>query len=436
MSEIVSLHIGQAGIQLGSSCWELFCLEHGIECDGSVTAGSVPCQTFFQDTERGKMVPRACFIDTEPDVVDKVKLGNQKDLFNTQHMTTGKEDTANIYGSGTYIAGYYLHDSAHDNIRRQVEKCDSFQGFFLYHAIGGGTGSGLAERLLYEISKEYNRPIVSFTVFPSPNQGNSTVEPYNTVLSTGMLTELCSATVVLDNAPLYDICRSKLDIENPSFSNVNRLIAQSVLSLTNSHRVDGAVGMNINEMLTNLVPHPTFHFLLNSYAPLSSIPQAVNEPDPVETLTRSAFQRDHLFADCDPSKGKYMACSLNYRGNIVARDVNMAICILKENSSLQFVDWCPTGFKSTINDKKPIVVPNGELAQVPRAVGLAVNSSAVSDIFAAHAKNFDILIRNYAFAHWFVGNGCGTGEFRETREILRMLLEDYMQLLPYRRRYF
>ena len=114
----------------------------------------------------------------------------------------------------------------------------------------------------------------------------------------------------------------------------------------------------------------------------------------------------------------------------------MAICNLKENSSLQFVDWCPTGFKSTINDKKPIVVPNGELAQVPRAVGLAVNSSAVSDIFAAHAKNFDILIRNYAFAHWFVGNGCGTGEFRETREILRMLLEDYMQLLPYRRRYF
>ena len=26
MREVISLHIGQAGIQTGNSCWELFCL--------------------------------------------------------------------------------------------------------------------------------------------------------------------------------------------------------------------------------------------------------------------------------------------------------------------------------------------------------------------------------------------------------------------------
>ena len=30
MREIIILHIGQAGIQVGNACWELFCLEHGI----------------------------------------------------------------------------------------------------------------------------------------------------------------------------------------------------------------------------------------------------------------------------------------------------------------------------------------------------------------------------------------------------------------------
>ena len=31
MRECLSIHIGQAGIQVGNACWELYCLEHGIE---------------------------------------------------------------------------------------------------------------------------------------------------------------------------------------------------------------------------------------------------------------------------------------------------------------------------------------------------------------------------------------------------------------------
>jgi hypothetical protein len=30
MREVISIHIGQAGVQVGNACWELFCLEHGI----------------------------------------------------------------------------------------------------------------------------------------------------------------------------------------------------------------------------------------------------------------------------------------------------------------------------------------------------------------------------------------------------------------------
>ena len=29
MREIITIHIGQAGAQMGNACWELFCLEHG-----------------------------------------------------------------------------------------------------------------------------------------------------------------------------------------------------------------------------------------------------------------------------------------------------------------------------------------------------------------------------------------------------------------------
>ena len=30
MREVICIHIGQAGIQGGNACWELFCLEHGL----------------------------------------------------------------------------------------------------------------------------------------------------------------------------------------------------------------------------------------------------------------------------------------------------------------------------------------------------------------------------------------------------------------------
>ena len=40
-----------------------------------------------------------------------------------------------------------------------------------------------------------------------------------------------------------------------------------------------------------------------------------------------------------------MACFLLYRGDVVPKDVNSAIAIIKSKRSVQFVDWCPTGFK-------------------------------------------------------------------------------------------
>lgn len=34
MSEIINIHIGEAGIRTGLASWQLFCIEHGINLDG------------------------------------------------------------------------------------------------------------------------------------------------------------------------------------------------------------------------------------------------------------------------------------------------------------------------------------------------------------------------------------------------------------------
>merc|ERR1719150_3208470 len=66
---------------------------------------------------------------------------------------------------------------------------------------------------------------------------------------------------------------------------------------------------------------------------------------------------------CDPRHGKYMACCMLYRGDVVPKDVNAAIATIKTKRTIQFVDWCPTGFKVGINYQPPTAVPGGDLGK-------------------------------------------------------------------------
>lgn len=61
---------------------------------------------------------------------------------------------------------------------------------------------------------------------------------------------------MVDNEAIYDICRRNLDIERPSYTNLNRLIGQIVSSITASLRFDGALNVDLTEFQTNLVPYP------------------------------------------------------------------------------------------------------------------------------------------------------------------------------------
>ena len=61
---------------------------------------------------------------------------------------------------------------------------------------------------------------------------------------------------------------------------------------------------------------------------------------------------------CDPREGKYMAICLLYRGDVVPKDVNAAIASIKNSKTVQFVDWCPTGFKVYNNTYSKIQKPD------------------------------------------------------------------------------
>ncbi|TKC42106.1 hypothetical protein EI555_017140 [Monodon monoceros] len=122
--ECISVHVGQAGVQMGNACWELYCLEHGIQPDGqmpsdkTIGGGDDSFTTFFCETGAGKHVPRAVFVDLEPTVIDEIRNGPYRQLFHPEQLITGKEDAANNYARGHYTIGKEIIDPVLDRIRK------------------------------------------------------------------------------------------------------------------------------------------------------------------------------------------------------------------------------------------------------------------------------------------------------------------------------
>ena len=142
MRECLLIHLGQAGCQIGNACWELFCLEHGIQPDGQKPADdedggadddSDSFTTFFSETGAGKYVPRCVMVDLEPTVVDEVRTGTYRQLYHPEQLISGKEDAANNYARGHYTIGKEIVDLVLDRIRKLADNCTGLQVLFGRH---------------------------------------------------------------------------------------------------------------------------------------------------------------------------------------------------------------------------------------------------------------------------------------------------------------
>ncbi|KAF4546953.1 Tubulin alpha chain [Elsinoe fawcettii] len=286
------------------------------------------------------------YCDLEPNVVDEVRTGAYKDLLHPDQMITGKEDASNNYARGHYTVGKELIDQVLDKVRRVADNCSGLQGFLVFHSFGGGTGSGFGALLMDRLSVDYGKKSkLEFWVYPAPQVATSVVEPYNSILTTYTTLEHSDCSFIVDNEAIFDICRLNLGIERPSYENLNRLIAQVVSSITASLRFDGSLNVDLNEFQTNLVPYPRIHFPLVAYAPIVSAAKSAHEANSVQEITMSCFEPNNQMVKCDPRNGKYMATCLLYRGDVVPKDTHSAVATLKTRRTIQFVDWCPTGFK-------------------------------------------------------------------------------------------
>ena len=270
---------------------------------------------------------------------------------------------------------------------------------------------------------------LEFIIYPAPHVSPAIIEPYNSILNTHTSLEHCDCSMLFDNEAIYDICRNNLDIERPNYLDLNRVISQAVSSITASLRFTGSLNIDLQEFQTNLVPYPRIHFPMTSYAPFAHAEKLSHESASVKDITKECFEQSNQLVKCDPTRGKYMACCLLYRGAVTPTEVTEAINVVKGKQSVQFVDWCPTGFKVAINNNPPTCPPHVKtLAHATRALCTISNNTAIGEAWTRLDRKFDLMYSKRAFVHWFVGEGMEEGEFIEARENMAVLEKDYEEV--------
>merc|ERR1712165_266519 len=140
--------------------------------------------------------------------VDDIRTGPFAQMFHPEFLLNGKEDAANNFARGHYTVGKEILDQVNDRLRKLVDN--------------------------------------------SQNISTCIVEPYNSMLSTHWLLDHTEVSVLLDNEAIYAICQKQLDLDRPSYRDLNMIIGKVISSMTASLRFDGELNVDLGEFQTNL----------------------------------------------------------------------------------------------------------------------------------------------------------------------------------------
>jgi tubulin delta len=108
---------------------------------------------------------------------------------------------------------------------------DYFGGFKILQSLAGGTGSGLGTHLAERLRDDYPRAnMINVAVWPYMT-GEVVLQNYNLLLTLNGLMTHSNAVVTVFNDEILTTCRELLKSPQPSYSLMNKVIAQQMTSI-------------------------------------------------------------------------------------------------------------------------------------------------------------------------------------------------------------
>ncbi|KAJ3152929.1 Tubulin epsilon chain [Geranomyces variabilis] len=469
MSNSIVVQVGQCGNQIGSRFWDMVLQEHALHNRRGIYDDAL--SAFFRNVHpttfanrpvgagNGRITglrARGVMIDMEPAVVGAIARSPLGDLFDDNQRVTADSGSGNNWSVGNCVYGPVYRDEILEAVRQQAEHCDALQSFFMLSSLGGGTGSGLGSYVCEMLSDEY--PNVYRFVAPIVPSGDDDVvtSPYNSVLSLSKLIDCADCVLPIENEALLDIHARVLAESKPAvgadarssrrrtgtaltdsgavefaaggmcaspgrkthpFDAMNNIAANLLMNMTSSMRFEGTMNVDINDIVTNLVPFPRLKFLLSSMAPLYTLSDpAAARPAPrrLDQMFLDAFARDTQLVRCEPKAGRYLACALIARGDVEISDLRRNI--ERMSTHLRFPDWNREAWKIGLCSVPPL----GQ----PRCLLALANNCCIRQNFGNLRGRFLKLYKRKANLHHYTAN-MDVGDIAAASENVRDLVEEY-----------
>lgn len=299
------------------------------------------------------------------------------------------------------------------------------------HSIAGGTGSGMGSYVLEHINDRFPKKLIqTYSVFPNQDEiSDVVVQPYNSILTLKRLTENADCVVVLDNTALNRIASERLNIENPSFTQINQLVSSIMAMSTTTLRYPGYMNNDLIGLIASLIPTPRLHYLMTGYTPLHTDQQtaAVRKTTVLDVMRRLLQPKNMMVSTTrDPKLNKkhcYISILNIIQGEVDPTQVHKSLQRIRERKLASFIPWGPASIQVALSKKSPYVQTSHRVSGLMMA-----NHTSISCLFERACKQYDKLRKREAFLDQFKKEPMFADNFDEmdnSREVVQQLIEEY-----------
>ncbi|KAJ5078839.1 tubulin beta chain [Anaeramoeba ignava] len=427
MNQIVSVAVGQPGLQINSKYWNQLILEHGLDYDGLPKLSQNLLQkekiNVYFDEKKAKFskryVPRSVFVDLSDGTSQTIKSSKMGKLFSPDSYITTNFNSI-TFANCMYNEGYEMAEIALDQIRKEIEKCDLLQGLEFTFSIDDPCGAGLGSLLVSKIREEYPDRVISVCAsIPSFETSNNVISAYHIVLAIQSLIENADLVTSFDLKTILNFLQIQKGYQNPNIDNFEDVIAQTFSNITAPLRSKGTKNLNLRTIAVQLVLFPRLHFFIPSLvrSPIEYFNNLGQKG--YHDLIEQTFLPQNIFSTTNLESEKTFTALLNFRGEIGTdydffEHINS---IFKKNSYYQ--SFLMNHSLTSFTELPPYNEKYGSSA--------LFNTSAIVSTFNDRLKQFSKMFEKKAFIHWFTSEGMDEMEFVEAENNLKDLVLEYQQ---------
>eukprot|EP01112_Ceratiomyxa_fruticulosa_P016301 TRINITY_DN4901_c0_g1_i1.p1 TRINITY_DN4901_c0_g1~~TRINITY_DN4901_c0_g1_i1.p1 ORF type:complete len:580 (-),score=89.63 TRINITY_DN4901_c0_g1_i1:141-1655(-) len=425
LNQVMTLHIGGAGINLGLDFWDILGMEHH---NGSDT--EYEKRVFFSETIKGTFEPRSLFIDSNDETFSESK---QTSIFSRSTSILHNNSTSCIdFWTGYSNVGTSMCSRSMEQMRRWMEKDGKPQAIMLMHSTGGGAGAGVTARILQKIRDQKLGKTISVSIYPhlryEGNVGflsNTSVATYNSILAMDYLSQYSDYVFTLDNEKLFSMpaqfwgtrIGDRFDTKILNFI-PSHALADIACSLRNEIR---SFDLNAFDLF------PTLNHLSLSHAPIYPPEQSL-EPS-VPEITAAACQSTHFLSKCSPNL-PWSSAILNFRGHLAPKDVMAAFGYIRSRRLLPTLDWSNGRMLCLMNYERPVYpILNELIYPMRRRVTIVGNNMSAGYLPQELLDHSQPLIKNRAFFHHMLRAGFEEEQLFESVHNIQIIANTYDEAL-------